>query len=541
MAQQRLTHTPRVRSVFASRPRAPLSLPSSLQPSALPDVLANLLALEKKTRLAADAKSTVVVCTALLLACWQCKDFKAINEHLVILTKRRAQLQKVIESVIQQGARFVKEVDVSTPAGEEKQRELIETLRTVSSGKMFVELERAQLTQILAAMEEKAGKVKEAADILQEIQVETIGSMDVQEKANYLLEQIRLVLLKRDFVRVEIISKKLATKQFREGDAPTNPMWQQIKIKYYNLMIQYHLHYAHYFEIAKAYREVRTTHHNAQRPLGGTVWPLCACTLGCSFRAFSLFLFVFVFLLGPPLQIFNTNIVQSDPSQWQDALSKLVIYGLLSPWDAELSDLLHRVSKEKKIEQLPAIKQLLTEFIGDEIMNWPLSVEKEIKSDSTFTALAQVEQPQIGEAAMSDVPVAQPVQILSNDLDVSATEAERKEGASSGSQRWNDLHKRIAQHNIRVIASYYARITSARLASLLKLDEAKTEILLSEMVSTKQLYGKMDRPAGIISFVRPQPATEILHTYANDLSSLLQLVEKTCHMISKENMIHNLK
>lgn len=237
----------------------PLLLPRpspSLQPAALPDVLANLLALEKKTRLAADAKSTVVVCTALLLACWQCKDFKALNEHLSILTKRRAQLQKVIESVIQQGAKFVKEVDVSTPAGEEKQRELIETLRTVSSGKMFVELERAQLTQILAAMEEKAGKVKEAADILQEIQVETIGSMDVQEKANYLLEQIRLVLLKRDFVRVEIISKKLATKQFREGDAPTNLVWQQIKIKYYNLMIQYQLHYAQYFEIAKAYREV---------------------------------------------------------------------------------------------------------------------------------------------------------------------------------------------------------------------------------------------------------------------------------------------
>lgn len=232
--------------------------------------------------------------------------------------------------------------------------------------------------------------------------------------------------------------------------------------------------------------------------------------------------------------------MQADPAQWQDALSKLVIYGLLSPWDAELSDLLHRVSKEKKLDQLPAIKQLLTDFIGDEIMNWPLAVEKDIKGDSTFTDAAP-EQAAVSASAMSDVPVAQPVQLLSNDLDVSATEAERKEGASSGAQRWNDLHKRIAQHNIRVIASYYSRITSARLASLLKLDESKTEVLLSEMVSTKQLYGKMDRPAGIISFVRPQPATEILHTYANDLSSLLQLVEKTCHMISKENMMHNLK
>ena len=134
-------------------------------------MLANLLALEKKTRLAADAKSTVVVCQAILTACHQCGDFAALNEQLSILTKRRAQLQKAVEAVIQQGAKIAKELDVSTPAGEQRQRELIETLRTVSAGKMFVELERAQLTQILAAQEEKAGRVREAADILQEIQV----------------------------------------------------------------------------------------------------------------------------------------------------------------------------------------------------------------------------------------------------------------------------------------------------------------------------------------------------------------------------------
>jgi 26S proteasome regulatory subunit N5 len=147
------------------------SVVSSFQPAALPDVLANLLALEKKTRLAADAKSTVVVCNAILQACWDCKDWAQLNAHLSILTKRRAQLQKAMEAVIQQGARYVKLVDVSTADGEAKQRELIETLRTVSAGKMFVELERAQLTAILAAQEEKAGRVKEAADILQEIQV----------------------------------------------------------------------------------------------------------------------------------------------------------------------------------------------------------------------------------------------------------------------------------------------------------------------------------------------------------------------------------
>lgn len=59
-----------------------------------------------------------------------------------------------------------------------------------------------------------------------------------------------------------------------------------------------------------------------------------------------------------PSQIFHTNSVQEDPAQWKDALSKLVIYGILSPWDAELSDLLNRIAKEKKLEQLPAIKSV---------------------------------------------------------------------------------------------------------------------------------------------------------------------------------------
>jgi len=94
------------------------------------------------------------------------------------------------------------------------------------------------------------------------------------------------------------------------------------------------------------------------------------------------------------------------------------------------------------------------------------------------------------------------------------------------------------QHNIRVIAGYYARITCARLSDLLRLPVSSTEILLSEMVSTKQLYGKIDRPRGVIEFKRPQAAAEVLNTYAADLSQLLQLVERTTHQINKEIMTY---
>jgi len=45
-----------------------------------------------------------------------------------------------------------------------------------------VEVERARLTHTLAQMKEKDGEVIEEANILQELQVETYGSMKRREK-----------------------------------------------------------------------------------------------------------------------------------------------------------------------------------------------------------------------------------------------------------------------------------------------------------------------------------------------------------------------
>jgi hypothetical protein len=56
---------------------------------------------------------------------------------------------------------------------------------------IFVEIERARLTRRLAAMKESEGNIAEAADILQEVAVETFGAMAKTEKIAYILEQVR--------------------------------------------------------------------------------------------------------------------------------------------------------------------------------------------------------------------------------------------------------------------------------------------------------------------------------------------------------------
>lgn len=51
---------------------------------------------------------------------------------------------------------------------------LIDTLRTVTAGKIYVENERARLTHRLALIHEKDDNVTEAAKIMQELQVRLI-------------------------------------------------------------------------------------------------------------------------------------------------------------------------------------------------------------------------------------------------------------------------------------------------------------------------------------------------------------------------------
>ena len=96
---------------------------------------------------------------------------------------------------------------------------LIDTLRTVTAGKIYVENERARLTHRL--IHEKDDNIQEK--IMQELQVETYGSMERKEK----VEQMRLCLAIKDFIRTQIISKKISTRFFEDAK------YSDLKLKFY--------------------------------------------------------------------------------------------------------------------------------------------------------------------------------------------------------------------------------------------------------------------------------------------------------------------
>lgn len=199
----------------------------------------------------------------------------------------------------------------------EAQLKYIETLRTVTAGKIYVEVERARLTLKLAHMKEAENKTEEAANILQELQVETFGSMEKKEKVELILEQMRLCLAKKDFVRTQIISKKVQTKYFEEKGM------EELKFKYYNLMIELDQNEDAFLSICKHY-----------------------------------------------MAIYNTPSVKEDIKKRSSVLKNASVYIILAPYDNEQSDLINRLKSEKPLSEITHYLEILKLFTTWELINW---------------------------------------------------------------------------------------------------------------------------------------------------------------------------
>ncbi|KAI3513914.1 hypothetical protein L1887_12140 [Cichorium endivia] len=111
-------------------------------------------------------------------------------------------------------------------------------------------------------------------------------------------------------------------------------------------------------------------------------------------------------------------------------------------------------------------------------------------------------------------------------------------GGSLGDKAAEDHKKRVIEHNILVVSKYYAKIKVKRLAELLCLTVEETEKHLSEMVVSKALVAKVDRPMSLVCFQVAKGSNDILNSWATNLEKVLDLVEKSCHQIHKETMVH---
>ncbi|KAL5209726.1 hypothetical protein ABZP36_005349 [Zizania latifolia] len=424
----------------------------------------SLLNVEKQMRLAADVAGTRKAAIDIVELCYKAGAWKTLNDQIVLLSKRRGQLKQAITAMVQKAMEYI---DLTPDM--DTRIELIKILSGVSAGKIYVEIERARLIKRLAKIKEQQGQIDEAADLMQEVAVETFGSMAKTEKIAFILEQVRLCLDRQDYVRAQILSRKISPRVFdvdpskekkklKEGDsivqeAPAEiPSLLELKRLYYELMIRYYSHNNDYLEICRCYKS-----------------------------------------------IYGIPSIKEDPSKWIPVLRKICWYLVLSPHDPMQSSLLNATLEDKNLSDIPNFRLLLKQLVTMEVIQWTSLWEffkDEYENEKNFL------------------------------------------GGALGDKAAEDLKLRIIEHNILVVSKYYSRISLKRIADLLCLSLQEAEKHLSDMVNSKSLIAKIDRPMGVVCFRTAQDSNGILNSWASNLEKLLDLVEKSCHQIHKETMIH---
>lgn len=169
-------------------------------------------------------------------------DWEAVGEWVQVLAKRRRQPKQSIVGMVQHTMTYLESLERNHP--------LLSTLRQVCEGKIYLEIEFARLTKRLSENYELANNLEKSSSLLQEVQVETYGSMDKSEKLNFLLEQLRLLLALKDFIRFHIISKKVNKKILDEAGMEEN------KIRFLKYMILYYDNQKDYMNVALSYKSI---------------------------------------------------------------------------------------------------------------------------------------------------------------------------------------------------------------------------------------------------------------------------------------------
>ncbi|KAK8816660.1 hypothetical protein WA577_002006 [Blastocystis sp. JDR] len=295
----------------------------------LQDAIDQLLVLEKKSRLLIEPSISIRVTDKLLDLCFESKDFAKLNASILLLSKRRAQLDDVIAALVRKGMTYLPPIDDF-----DTKMALLKTLLDISDGKMFLEKERAQLIREVMRMKESKGDVEGAAAASQEIQVEVCNALSSREKAEFLLEQIRLSQLVHDWVRVPLTIQKVNVKVLKEE------RMDDLLEQFLALCVRQHVH------------------DNDLKAL----------------------FFDFQHMLA--LKRF-----EEDDAAARSVVQALVLLCVLMPFDAEQQSLLHALAAQysRHWKYMTEYRSFLACFERTELLRWPLPTLQTVVRHALFT------------------------------------------------------------------------------------------------------------------------------------------------------------
>mmetsp|Transcript_34304 Transcript_34304/g.79322 ORF Transcript_34304/g.79322 Transcript_34304/m.79322 type:complete len:344 (-) Transcript_34304:659-1690(-) len=321
---------------------AALSQSSALLSSgALDDAISLLMGAEKKCRLGNDGPNLVRVVNGITSAVLNAEDgvsWPALRRSIEAVCSRRSQKTAAVAAAVTAGAGALAQHDAGEPRYAAPPSEVEATtrlLRDLTDGRIYLEKERAELTLRLARILEGAGDAEGAADAMQDVHVETYGSIPKRGKIDFILEQMRLTLLKGDFVRAAIVANKVNKKALAEKG-----MARQ-RIAYYDLMAQYHRHEKDAFSLSNDYHQMYLTR---SPPKTETEEEEKKMDLEDGDEK--------------EKEEADANDAVQNEEKALEALKSTVMFLVLSPFSKDQQDMLHRIAKhdEKQLQKILPFK-----------------------------------------------------------------------------------------------------------------------------------------------------------------------------------------
>jgi len=238
---------------------------------------------------------------------------------------------------------------------------------------------------------------------------------------------------------------------------------------------------------------------------------------------------------------YNTPCILKNQARYFPMLISVVLHTVLAPYSSEQNDLMQRLLADRHTEEIPKWRALLTLFNRPEIIRWDVDI-----ATPYVPLLLEIEPFRSAGTIPADMSLPEPGKPVPAAKDV-----------------WIALRQRVVEHNIRVIARFYSRITTQRLAQLLQLSVADAEIAVAAQVNistetvrskndsivggsnnsstteeTGAVYARIDRPAGIVRFGKPKDAAVMLDDWDEQVVDLISLIDDTCHLINREIIAH---
>jgi hypothetical protein len=258
---------------------------------------------ERQTRIAKDDAANTLICVEIVSRCISESRWSDLGVNITVLAKRRGFSRNAIIKCVQLTIGVFDSLDSATRLS------LVNVLYEVTAGKIFLEVERARLARILVADLESKGEFVAATNMLQDLRLEVMSSMDVNERISLMLLQFRLCLEAKDVLRAALSSDKI-----RDQHVDLDPA---LKLLYLELQIRYHADFTREFlPLAQSWFEVHALNGDGK------------------------------------------------------ALMTAILYGVLARRTPEQVQFLERLRGVKDISLLPEGKSVLGVFLGPDFVPW---------------------------------------------------------------------------------------------------------------------------------------------------------------------------